>query len=252
MGKYYLIRDAWYSMTYRTRLSYTDDVEEVRRLFEFLGLLNGRPSTLRTPISMSDVVTLLQDDREDWAAYIREWDIPLNGQMKPWNTLLSASRYRHEDVQEWSFALVWLLDSMPSHQSEKLTRSQQLSRENRLWEEDFNEKIVTYIAPVNLLKGRTILRTFIMESFSKAVALWCFQKCGREVMKEPVQLEGRLLLPYRHQRPSLRCWHAWSGKASGCSYSRVWHIGLDVSLICTGKSLSIHMDTGMQWSWYGW
>jgi hypothetical protein len=125
-----------------------------------------------------------QDDREDYIrmGHTSEWtDEAVEHALKcfeiPTDTKMSKS-----DLS----ALVWLLDSMPSHQSEKLTiLSNCLARIVFGRRINFNdEKIVTYISCANLLKGRTILRTFIMESFSKAVALWCFQKCGREVMKE--------------------------------------------------------------------
>jgi hypothetical protein len=55
------------------------------------------------------------------------------------------------------------------------------------WEEDdFNEEeTVAYIhSCANLLKGRPIVRTLIMESFSKGVALWCFNKCGWDAIIE--------------------------------------------------------------------
>jgi hypothetical protein len=170
---------------------YTDDVEEVRRLFEFLGAPEWQTEyATDTHFNVRRGHALGQDDREDWAAYIREWDIPSEWTDEAVEHALKCFEIPTDTKMSKSdlSALVWLLDSMPSHQSEKFDTilSNCLAR-IVFWEEDnFNdEKIVTYISScANLLKGRTILRTFIMESFSKAVALWCFQKCGREVMKE--------------------------------------------------------------------
>jgi hypothetical protein len=142
--------------------------------------------------------------------------------MKPWNTLLSASRYQQKMSKSDLSALVWLLDSMPSHQSESGN-----DPNNCLARIVFGRriisttKIVTYIAPVQTSEGTYDTRTFIMESFSKAVALWCFQKCGREVMKE---LQFSLKEDYylcivtnvRHYVADMSV-----GEGFRCSYSRV-------------------------------